>query len=126
MIKKYFLYFLFFLSYGVVLLHTVVPHVHHEEKRLMSQHHQDHEEENDPIGFLFSHLQHQQGSKDITYSAKSTQESKISKYAGGIQKLNNPPIKLIRLSSDPPENLDQFIPPLTPSKLFFRGPPCFS
>ena len=124
MIKKRCLYFLFFCSYAIVLLHSFVPHHHHEEERRVSQHHEnDHEEDNNPISLLFSHLQHQPGSKDINYPARASQESKIHQSSESVGSIICLPIKLFSLSANPPENSYPFISPLTPSRLFFRGPP---
>ncbi len=126
MIKKRCIYLLFFFSYAVVLMHEVVPHFHHDEKKSLSQDHEDdHDKENSPIGNLFAHFHHHPGSKDFTYPAKTSYEINVDKSGGRVNNIVYTSLELSRLAIFP-ENINPFFSPLAPSELFFRGPPYLS
>ncbi len=88
----------------MLFAHSIIPH-HHEEKDFahqQSSHHDDHDDIDDNfLGQVFSHLQHEQGSTFVYETAASDfQRSKVSfdnnsvlvvQYI--IQVLYKPPIK---------------------------------
>lgn len=69
--KKSYISLLFLLAYSVLLLHSIIPH-HHEDNKVMYQagYHDDEGMEHTPISHALSFFQHNEGSTLICEAAQ--------------------------------------------------------
>ncbi len=129
MLKRSLKFVMFYLAGLFLLGHNFVPH-HHPEEHSQSSHskqdqHHEPDEDDNPLGSLFSQLQHQPVNKEIKYHVKAFDTVRLKPHTCFVSAdcLDFQAIRSISRIDDPPEKIAGHIFSPHPSQISFRGPP---
>jgi Ca2+/H+ antiporter len=129
-VKKIAIFFLFFLSYGALLAHSVVPHNHHKEETVHhdGHHHHDHDEndqdEEGSLSLLLAEVVHLPGSAD-TYSNHTTSsffKFSTPEFLVQVSELKIPPL-IVSSPKHPPSFREERVLSFSITQASLRAPP---
>lgn len=127
--KRTTIFSLFFLAYGALLAHNIVPHVHHAEAvdHHAGHHHHEHEEQNEEEGslsLLLAEVVHLPGTADSYVSHVTSPNFKFStpEFLLEVSELRIPPI-IVSAPKHPPSFREERILSFSVTNASLRAPP---
>lgn len=122
------IFFLFFLAYGALLAHNIVPHIHQEEAidhHAGHQHH-DHEEQDQEgaLSLLLAEVIHLPGTADsyVSHTTSSFFKYSTPEFLVQVSVLEIPPV-IVSSPKHPPSFREERIPSFAVTNASLRAPP---
>jgi Ca2+/H+ antiporter len=132
-VKRIAIFFIFFLSYGALLVHSIVPHNHHEEEaeHANGHHHHDHhthpendQDEEGSLSLLMADVVHIPGSTDsyVSHTTSSFFKISVSSFIVDVSELSIPP-PIVSSLKHPPSFREGRIQSFAVTNASLRAPP---